>query len=390
MIELVQKAIAEDQVAALSDPVIAEWLGTRYRNIFLTEASEDPSALRAAKVPMPIQFIDRRSTRELLAARFLKGVNRQESQAEMPDAPEPKLDGSTLLFVPSLMTGLLPVLAFQSVWPRIEDRFSVRVLTADVHPVRPSTDNVEDIKKAFDRGVGLDAYAEPVHGKAAKKPKDVILVGYSKGATDALTFLVQNPEYRERIRALVGWAPIFGGSYIADEIDLRVEDADKESQTLRGPIAKLLRQIVPVVQMDRVSSRLDEYDVSGAVHDITTDVRRHYLADHLEEINALALPTFTIEGVTSLREVPYYQAMGVLQLNSHDKNNDMFLTVGQTRLPVAHANSLASFRGHHWDLAYDPFPWFTRMGSLNVDHKFARYPAMSAMLLFLNELGLLG
>ena len=388
VIKLVREAVAENPIAALSDPVICDWLGRRYRNIFLTEASEDPSALRAAKVPTPIQFIDRRSSRELLAARFLKGVNRQESQADLPPAAEPKLSGSTLLFVPSLMTGLLPVMAFQSVWPRIEERFGIRILTADVHPVRPSYQNVDDIKKAFDRGVGLDAYSEPVHGKSAKKPKDVILLGYSKGATDALTFLVENPQYRDRIRALVGWAPIFGGSYIADEIDVRVDQLAEGEQPLSGPIVKMLRQIVPVVQADRVSVRLDEYDVPGTVHDITTDVRREYLAEHLEEISALGLPAFTVEGVTSLREVPYYQAMGVLQLNSHDKNNDMFLTVGQTRLPIAHSNSLASFRGHHWDLAYDPFPWFSRMGSLNVDHKFARYPAMAAMLLFLAELGL--
>ena len=38
--------------------------------------------------------------------------------------------------------------------------------------------------------------------------------------------------------------------------------------------------------------------------------------------------------MTSLREVPYYQAMGVLQLNSYDKNNDMLITVGQARLPL--------------------------------------------------------
>ena len=50
----------------------------------------------------------------------------------------------------------------------------------------------------------------------------------------------------------------------------------------------------------------------------------------------MGIPTFTVEGVTSLREVPYYQAMGVLQLNSYDKNNDMLITVGQARLPVAH------------------------------------------------------
>ena len=47
------------------------------------------------------------------------------------------------------------------------------------------------------------------------------------------------------------------------------------------------------------------------------------------------------------------------------------------------------FRAHHWDLAYDPFPWWQTLGSLNVDHKFARLPAMAALVLLLAEIGLL-
>ena len=97
---------------------------------------------------MPIQLVDRRSSRELLAARFLKGVNRQGVPGAIAAAPEPKLKGSTLLFVPGLMTGLLPVMAFQSVWGRIEGG-SVRILGADVHPVRSCEDNTADIALAF-------------------------------------------------------------------------------------------------------------------------------------------------------------------------------------------------------------------------------------------------
>lgn len=385
----VRDAIAADGAAALSDAVIQEWLGRRYRNIFLTECGNDASALRAAKVPMPIQLIDRRSSRELVAARFLKGVNRQESQALLPDAKDPKLHGSTLLFVPGLMTGLLPVMAFQSVWGRIEKRFGLRILGADVHPVRSCADNTADIKLALEKGRGFDADSQHIPAKDAKKPKDVILLGYDKGAADALTFLVDNPKLRDRVKAFVGWAGIFGGSYIADDIYSRLDANPPSNSPLSGPISKMLRQIVPVVQADRVTTRLEQYDVDAAIGDITTKVRTQYLADHVDEINEMGIPTFTVEGVTSLREVPYYQAMGVLQLNSYDKNNDMLITVGQARLPAANSTRLASFRGHHWDLAYDPFPWFTRMGSLNVDHKFARYPAMAALLILLAEIGLM-
>lgn len=390
VIAQVRVALAEDGAAAMSDAVIQEWIGRRFRNIFLTECTDDASALRAAKVPTPIQLIDRRSSRELLAARFLKGVNRQESQLMLPDANAGKLKDSTLLFVPGLMTGLLPVLAFQSVWGRIEERFGVRILSADVHPVRSCADNTSDVKAALVRGRGIDSDSVQIPAKEAKKPKDVVIVGYDKGAADALTFLVDNPSLRPRVKAFVGWAGIFGGSYIADDLIKRLRDVDPKSQSFSRQIGKQLRQLVPVVQPERIRERLDQYDVQAGIGDITTAVRTAYLADHIEEINQLGIPTFTVEGVTSLREVPYYQAMGVLQLNSFDKNNDMLITASQARLPVPHAAKLASFRGHHWDLAYDPFPWFTRMGSQNVDHKFARYPAMAALLLLLAELGLMG
>jgi len=383
--------VAENPVAALSDPVIQDWLGRRYRNIFLTEAANDRNALRVAvnKVPLPMQFIDRRSTKELLASRFLKGSAREESHVEMPVAAEPHLDFTTLLFVPGMMTGLLPVTAFQSVWPRLEDRFGVKILTADVHPARSSHDNGEDIQAALDRGRGIDADSLQIPRKRATKPGDVVILGYAKGATDAMVFFAEHPEYASRVRAFIGWAGIFGGSYIADDVAERLPEGPSPTEPLSGQIGKLLRQIVPVVQVDRVSSRLAEYDVAAAVADMTTIKREEFLRDNLGTISALGIPSFTFAGVTSVREVPYYQALGVLQLKNYDKNNDMLLTSSQTKLPVSHSTQLATFRAHHWDLAYDPFPWFTRMGSLNVDHKFARYPALAALIIFLSELGLM-
>ncbi len=389
VIKLVRAEIAKDPVAVLSDPRIQDWLGRRYRNLFLNEAEKDESALRAAKVPMPMQLLDRRSSRELLAARYLKGLPRQEAQTDMPPANEKRIKGTTLLFVPGLLAGLLPVLAFQTVWPRIEDRFGVRILTADIHPARSSAANAEDIKAALDQGVGFDADSDYVDSATGKPVGDVVIMGYSKGAADAMEFLVRYPEEAARVRAFVGWAGVIGGSYIADESEKRLADATSTTTPLSGEIGRTLRQIVPVVQIERINRRLDEYDVKAGVHDMTTSAREAFLHDHIEELEAMRIPTFTFSGATSLREVPYYQAIGVLQLNNYDKNNDMLLTQSQTQMPIAHSTHLAAVRAHHWDMAFDPFPWYTRMGSLNVDHRFARYPAMAALLLFLSELGLM-
>ena len=114
------------------------------------------------------------------------------------------------------------------------------------------------------------------------------MLGYDKGAADALTFLVDNPNLRSRVKAFVGWAGIFGGSYIADDIYSRLDANPSTSSPLSGPIGKMLRQIVPVVQADRVTTRLEQYDVNAAIGDITTGVRTQYLADHVDEINEWA------------------------------------------------------------------------------------------------------
>lgn len=389
VIARVRSAFDDSHTAALADPTIREWLGRRYRNIFLTEASRDSNALRAAKVQFPTKLIDRRSGRELLAHRFLNHGDRDQALTQLPDAAEPTAISQTILFLPGLMNGLLPAGAFQSVWPRIEDRFGCRVLVADVHPARSSEANAADITASMDHGLGLDGSADVVSVADAQAPGDVVAIGYSKGADDFLTFLTLFPDQAKRVKAFIGWAGAFGGSYIADEAYPKIADTPAPNYPLSGQISKALRQIVPVVQPERITARLDEYDVEAAVADLTTDVREAFLAENLPGLLAMEIPTFTVEGVTSLREVPYYQAMGVLQLNNYNKNNDMFITVDQARLPATIATVLSTFRANHWDLAYDPFPWYTAMGSLNVDHKFARYPAMAAMLLLLFEIGLI-
>ena len=65
---------------------------------------------------------------------------------------------------------------------------------------------------------------------------------------------------------------------------------------LSGKIGKMLRQIVPVVQTTTASLPTRGVMTSAAaIGDITTQVRTQYLADHVEEISAFRIPTFTVE-----------------------------------------------------------------------------------------------
>ncbi len=391
VIEQVRDAVADHPAKALASPVIKDWLGRRYRNLFLAEALEDKRAMRAAanRVPLPMQFVDRRSNTELLSSRFLHRAAREEAVVEMPAAAMPEVSSDTaIVFAPGMMTGLLPTMAFQSVWPEIEDRFGIRVLTSDLHPARSSKDNVEDLANTFTSGSGLDSESMEIPSEEARAPRRAVLIGYDKGATDCLQFLVDRPEFADRVEAFVSWGGVIGGSYIADDIAANLP-ASSANDPLSGDTGRVLRQLVPVVQTDQIDRRLDEYDVAAAVNDLTTGVREAFLRDHVTRLMELKVPMFSVSGVTSVREVPYYQALGLLQLRNYDKNNDMLLTAAQARIPTPQATELAMFRAHHWDLAYDPFPWYTRMGSLNVDHKFARLPAMAALVLLLAEIGLL-
>ena len=44
----VRAAIAADPVAAIQDPIIHDWLGRRYRNLFVQEAAQSEKAVKEA------------------------------------------------------------------------------------------------------------------------------------------------------------------------------------------------------------------------------------------------------------------------------------------------------------------------------------------------------
>ncbi len=46
-------------------------------------------------------------------------------------------------------------------------------------------------------------------------------------------------------------------------------------------------------------------------------------------------------------------------------------------------------RAHHWNLSYAPFPKLMCFGSPHLDHPFPREAAATAMVLLVDELGLI-
>ena len=393
VIELVREAMTDDPVAALNDPVINEWLGRRYRNIFLHEAVANPRAVKDSQAMFPLNLVDPRSERTKVGQRMIINMSEEELREEMPEPDPGAFANTTLVFAPGLLTGLLPNLAFETVWPTVINRFRCKIMISDSHPMRSTEANVADLENVIERGIGVSPIDASFITEAQNPtpPGDVVLMGYSKGAPDILTLLAKRPDLAPRIKGVISWAGAVGGSYLADDIYGRIKElpAFDSVQAMAGDIGKMMLRLAPVIQINHVNRRLDEYDIKGAMRSLTTTARREFLEEAGPNISELGIPMFNFTGSTHLMEVPYYQRQGTLQLLKYDKNNDMQLTQAQAKLPFEGAPLLAMFHGNHWDLSYDTFPWYTTLGSTKLKQPFAREPAMSAILLFMAEIGLM-
>ncbi len=391
----VRAAVKADPMAAMADPVIADWMGRRYRNIFIEEALRDDTAIKHAQAPFPLDKIDRRTDRKKIANRYIKGIDDDEATVEMPLAEEKQLTDVTFVFCPGLLTGLLPVLAFQSVWPQMTERFGIRIISSDSHPMRSSKANVADLENAIEKGIGFAPVAEPTlmtGDDAIPVTGDIVLMGYSKGSPDLLTLLVERPDLAPRIRAVIGWAGAVGGSYLADDILETLKGmpgVNSVGALTRKDVIRQVMRLAPVAEINNINRRIEEFDLLGAVEGLTTGFRDNFNQENLNHFAELGVPQFYFTGATSLMDVPYFQRQGTIKLDVYDQDNDMQLTQAQAAFPGPNAVKLAMFNGNHWDLSYDAFPWQRSLGSRHLQNKFTRTSAAAAIMLMFSELGIL-
>jgi len=383
-IEKARELIARDKHRALTDPRIKRWIARRWRNLFISAAVHDPDAMRTASKDNAIRS-DKRPYRQRIAERFLFDISDKEWRVDMPEAQYRTFNNCTLVFVPGLLNGLLPVRAFQHAFPEIEDELGVQIVRADCHPLRGCQENVADIERIIDDGLGLTA-----SGSVMREPvelrEQIILFGYSKGGPDAITYLVNHPEMKDRVRAVFNICGAHGGSYIADDMyNLMTKlpvDLPQEA------LMKIIQATYPVVSLPKPYNRAHEMDIKGALHDLTTHARSAFIKENYDLISSLDIPIFDITGKTMLREVPYFQMQGEWELQQFDKDNDMQLIKEQAQLPVPTQTHLAMVHGHHWDVAYPTFPRLMQLGSTNLDHPFPKKAMVTAILQLAAELGL--
>lgn len=390
----VRSAIATDPMAALADPVINNWLGLRFRGIFLDEATSHQDVIRNSQLPLPFRVLDRRSIRERVAQRMFRQFNADELELRLPPASPGTFEHTTLLFAPGLITGFLPSLGFQYVWPVMRERFGIRILASDSHPVRGTEGNVADLENAIERGIGVDTTPEAPFITADDNPtppESILAIGYSKGTPDFLTLMARRPDLAPRIRGFIGWAGAFGGSWLADGALEQIDDVKRLNpvEGLAGRAARALLSLSPLPSMATIDRRLDEYDPRGAIESLTTSYRERFLRESWADIEALGVPQFYFTGSTSAMEVSWFNRQGEIQLDHYDQFNDMQLTQAQATSPLAAAPHLAMWHANHWDMSYAPFPWYRTMGSRKLSHEFARESAMAAIILLMSEIGLI-
>ncbi len=384
-----QQMVSADR-RILIQPVVKRWLGLRWRNLFLQAASRDRRALRVAKGWKNLSG-KRLSPMQVLAQRFLKESHVNDWDVALPAAMNAQaLKGVTLVFCPGFINGLLPVHAFEEAFAPVADALGCRFLCADAHPFRGCESNVPDLLAAVSHGKGFmpkpgaGANVDVVDGPF---PGPVILMGYSKGSPDILALLAKHPELKTQVRAVYTWAGAVGGSFTANNIAKLVESlpVDALPQRLHG----ILSLLMPGILNKGPLRRLDEYAVKEAIQSLTTYEREAFLVANADQLDGLDIPFFCITGATSLLEVPTFQMADYMNLAKSDPDNDMQVTQAQAKLDLPMASHLATLRGHHWDIAYPPFPRRMRLTTPNLDHPFPRAAALTANLQLVAELGLI-
>jgi hypothetical protein len=394
VIEAVRTRAAADPGATFADTTVKKWLALRWKDIFLREAVTDPKAVETAKhtpglakVITPRVGRDKRSDRERIADRFLKGITAEDWDTELPEPQHGDISNTTLVLCPGLLSGILHpgAHAFVEEAPALAEERGWRTLRADIHPFRGREANEQDILNAVDRGEGFEADLSPVTDP--DPPGRFWFIGYSKGGPDVASFLADHPEYVDRTAAVFTWAGAMGGSYSADTIYQQIKDVD--TKEISDNLDKFLKLLNPGLVDVTGLRRVDEYDIKQAFYDLQTSASEEFLHENADKLNDLGVPWFHLTGSTTPLEVPSFQFADTVRMTQFDANNDMQLTQAQARLEIPIATHLAMLHGHHWDIAYGPFPARMRAASPNLGHPFPRKAALAASWRLLAEIGLI-
>ncbi|PYE21503.1 hypothetical protein C7410_114144 [Paraburkholderia silvatlantica] len=225
-------------------------------------------------------------------------------------------------------------------------QFGFDAALIDVDALSSSTNNARQIRDAI---MAMPAPAGAPH---------IVLVGYSKGAPDMLEALVNYPEIRSRVAAVVSAAGAIGGSPLAN-------DAEQYQ-------ADLLRYVP--------GATCTSGD-GGAVQSLRPATRKAWLADHLfpGELHYYSIVTFPQqERISSILKSSYNK------LSRVDSRNDSQVIFYDQVMPGS--KLLAYVNADHWALAVPIARTHPTIGALFVtQNAYPREALVEAILRFVEE-----
>lgn len=379
--EALRRAIRADR-RVLSLPEVKAWCRHRWQYLFLEEAIRDQAALSLAT-----RRGDSRPERQRIAEYFL--VDADQSWRDAQPAPwNGSIRNVTIVFCPGMLNGMLPVRAFRDQLPELQQRFSMRTLRADSNPLGSCQSNTTDLLQAIDHGRGLDAGGVATSESGLEPPGDIMLIGYSKGGPDILTLLGSEPRLARRIRCAFFWSSPLLGTPAADDAVRLLENYGVNSGSA-SRVCAIAKKLVPGFLRKWLPGlrHADEFQSFACTQDLTTSIREGFMRDNQAALSALAIPMFSVAAATNRAEVPLIQRKSFIDLCQHDKHNDMQVVASRAHLPLALSTDLPTVRGHHWDIAYPAF--IKRRWWNNMRHDFPKMAALTAMVQFSAELGLI-
>lgn len=189
-------------------------------------------------------------------------------------------------------------------------------------------------------------------------PVRIVLIGYSKGAVDALEALVQYPEIRSRVVAVVSAAGSIGGSPLANEAD--------------QSLAELL-QYFP-------ESKCGPGD-GGGIASLRPAARRAWLAEHPlpTGVRYYSIVTFPNPARISLALLPSYRKLAQV-----DGRNDGQMVFYDQVIPGSQL--IAYVNADHWALAVPIARSHAMIGALLVtQNAYPREALAEAVLRYVEE-----
>jgi len=225
-------------------------------------------------------------------------------------------------------------------------QFGYDLITLKVDGLSSSTNNARQIRDAI--------LQIPLEGEQPR----LVLIGYSKGTPDILEAVVNHPEIRPRVAAVLSVAGSVGGSPLAN-------DAEQSELALlqRWPDA----QCTP--------------GDGGALESLRPATRKAWLAQHplpadLPFYSAVAFPE--PERVSAVLKSSYNK------LSKIDARNDSQMLFYDQVIPGS--SLLGYLNGDHWALAVPIARSHETLGATFVDHNdFPREALLEALLRFVEE-----